>query len=423
LPDRPRVAIIAKGSRGDVQPVVALALKLQRAGVHVRVLTNYGTEGFVRSFSVEADGYPWEADPTQDVKARTLLDVLEVVCPSWATGEESRTIFRKVIQFAPGMVLYKRFNVFEGLAIQERLSIMAVEYGFCPDTAVLPEGVDGAEFRLRLVSRKRRFFDTQMLQQLTLEDIRRRPFLLALSEHVAEPEPGAKMTGFWLLGQRYETQLFQLGSQLFGGDQRRQLEDFLARGPPPVCIGWGSMFAVSRSFMGLLAVRALSMAEVRGVILGGDAALDPHVLRGSHDSAHLQEYAKRHVLWLQSAPHEWLMPRCSVTVHHGGCGTTAAALRAGRPTIVTPVGFDQFYWGRQVERKGVGILTVQLARLTAAALADALRRCRSAKIIKEAAALGCRLRAEDGTAVALEWLRAEARWGHRGGPLSQAAGS
>merc|ERR1712045_888582 len=97
----------------------------------------------------------------------------------------------------------------------------------------------------------------------------------------------------------------------------------------------------SNEFMAELAVDTLKRLGKPGVILGSYTNVNSKALNNSS----LKAYADHCVLWSKWAPHEWLMPRCSLIVHHGGCGTTAASLRAGKPVVVTPVAHDQFYWG------------------------------------------------------------------------------
>merc|ERR1719309_439445 len=82
-----------------------------------------------------------------------------------------------------------------------------------------------------------------------------------------------------------------------------------------------------------------------------------------------------HVLFVQSAPHEWLFPRCAVTVHHGGAGTTAAALRAGVPTVITPCGLDQPGIARRVQASGCGLALEHFPKVTPETLATALSQC------------------------------------------------
>merc|ERR1712039_561752 len=89
-------------------------------------------------------------------------------------------------------------------------------------------------------------------------------------------------------------------------------------------------------------------------------------------SAGLQRYADENILFLDQAPHEWLFPRCACTVHHGGAGTTAAALRAGVPTIVVPLGYDQPIHGEWVAKLGVGVHTRNYKELEAEEFETAL---------------------------------------------------
>merc|ERR1712232_674363 len=182
---------------------------------------------------------------------------------------------------------------------------------------------------------------------------------------------GVRHSGFWVLEQQLQKNAEASSSPWFGGPQSVDLDSFLVSHEDVVYIGWGSMFVRSTEFMAAFAVQALKMAGRNGIVLGSysdigkDALLDPD----------LKAYASEHVLFLKWAPHEWLMPRCAVVVHHGGCGTTAASLRAGKPTVVTPVAFDQFYWAERVCQMGVGTSTEQLANATPDALVEALARC------------------------------------------------
>ncbi len=103
------------------------------------------------------------------------------------------------------------------------------------------------------------------------------------------------------------------------------------------------------------------------------------------------------------APHDWLFASVSAVVHHGGAGTTATGLRAGRPTIVCSFFGDQPYWGSRVAKLGVGPKPIARKDLSAARLADRIRSAVTDEGIRtRAAALGEKLRAEDGVARAVE---------------------
>lgn len=112
----------------------------------------------------------------------------------------------------------------------------------------------------------------------------------------------------------------------------------------------------------------------------------------------------RRIVTVPPLDHRELMPCFDVIVHHGGAGTVAAALRAGRPAVVIPQWFDQFYWGQSCEQLGVGV-TLPRARITAAALTDAIGTCLATKSAM-ASRIGPSISLEDGTErAALEILK------------------
>ncbi len=103
------------------------------------------------------------------------------------------------------------------------------------------------------------------------------------------------------------------------------------------------------------------------------------------------------------APHDWLFPRMAAVVHHGGAGTTAAALRAGLPSVVVPFMADQFFWGRILANRGVAPEPLPQEHLSAPTLARAIAQTLDDPTMRErAAALGALVRAEDGLGYAVE---------------------
>jgi UDP:flavonoid glycosyltransferase YjiC (YdhE family) len=110
------------------------------------------------------------------------------------------------------------------------------------------------------------------------------------------------------------------------------------------------------------------------------------------------------LLFLDSVPHDWLLPRCKAVIHHGGAGTTAASLRAGIPNIVVPFAGDQMFWGRRVEALGAGPSPVPVKRLTAARLISALARAEEEGQKGRARLVGRAIRAEDGVGEAARVL-------------------
>jgi sterol 3beta-glucosyltransferase len=217
------------------------------------------------------------------------------------------------------------------------------------------------------------------------------PVLHGYSEHVL-PRPadwpdGALVTGYWFLESDATWQ------------PPDRLRDFLAAGDPPVYVGFGSMAGADPRRLARVVAEATRRAHVRGLLAIGWGGLDAGDLPDS-------------VLAIDEAPHDWLFPRVAAAVHHGGAGTTAAALRAGRPSVICPFIGDQPFWGRRVRALGAGSDPIPQKRLTAENLAAAIREVTTNPAIgRRSRELGERIRGEDGVANAVSALRsALARW-------------
>lgn len=141
----------------------------------------------------------------------------------------------------------------------------------------------------------------------------------------------------------------------------KDIADFLAAGSPPICIGFGSMTPTDpeRQFA-LLINAALELGE-RVVVLSGWSKT------GSFPASDRTLFAKE-------CPHDWLFPKVKAVVHHGGAGTTAAALRSGRPSWIVPHSIsDQPFWGRRVHQLGCGPAPVDHKSLSAENVRSSLR--------------------------------------------------
>jgi len=180
-----------------------------------------------------------------------------------------------------------------------------------------------------------------------------------------------------------------------------ELSNFLADGPPPVYVGFGSMkgnpdFCRKLSTM---AIVALEKANLRGILLGGWAGLTAQVLdTTTAEGQRLSSYASTHILELPSCPHTWLFPRCSAVIHHGGAGTTSAGLFAGKPTIICAVSSDQPWHGSLVAKKMLGGYAGPIGKVTGESLGALLVKVLADQSIAESVAqMEARLAAEDGT--------------------------
>jgi sterol 3beta-glucosyltransferase len=159
---------------------------------------------------------------------------------------------------------------------------------------------------------------------------------------------------------------------------------FLAAGSPPVYIGYGSMTGREPERMTEIALAALAKTGQRGILLTG---------WGGICAADLPESVSK----LESAPHDWLFPRMAAIVHHGGAGTSAAALRAGVPSVVVPFFGDQPFWAHRLLQLGVSPAPIPKSSLTVDKLAEAIAIAVSdATMRQRARAIGNQIRAENG---------------------------
>jgi UDP:flavonoid glycosyltransferase YjiC (YdhE family) len=211
---------------------------------------------------------------------------------------------------------------------------------------------------------------------------RRLPGVFCYSQEVlprpADWDDSQHITGYWFLDDKQDWRPPQ------------ELIDFVQAGPPPVCVGFGSMGCGQPEELAGIVVEALARSGQRGLLLTGWGGLRPGDLPDT-------------VFRVEAIPYAWLFPQMAAVVHHGGAGTTAECLRSGVPSIHIPFFADQPFWARRVYALGVGPKYVPRKRLSVKRLADAITTAvTDADIQRRAATLGRRLRAEDGIGRAVE---------------------
>ena len=215
------------------------------------------------------------------------------------------------------------------------------------------------------------------------EQIRRNGALNAWSPQLlpapVEWQLDAAPLGFWRLPES-------------GWSPPAALLDFLESGDPPIYIGFGSMVDKRSDMFGITIVEGLRKARRRGVVATGSGAVR---LSASDD-----------VFVLDQAPHHWLLPRVSAVVHHGGVGTLAAALHAGVPQVIKPFLGDQHFWARRASDLGVA---VRLGRLTPDTLAAAITTASS--LAPRARTLSRSINSDRGTEAAIARLEQIVRTG------------
>jgi len=441
-----KIVIMTHGTRGDVQPFIALASHLQSSGFHVLVLTNVNHVPMVERFGLAAKGlrYNIEEAMTTDGARQGMAegDFLKVMAScgaaefQWYNEGGIEKQFNAIKDFGPDLIITTPLEAGTALVYTHLLKLpligAALQHRW--PTSTLPTMLNEPRFHKWVAKKIMKeswkgtkgglpYFEAKLKEEFAKTDewvelatfknytldfmSPVEPQLLAMSEHFS-PRPkdwprslNVIMSGFWVVSRREQEKRMERQDSKFGGQSLLAIHDFLAKGDPPVYMGWGSMTAGSPTWMTGLAVRSLKRARLRGVILGGWAGLSSSLVEDEPDAAELKPFIEEKVLFLDSAPHEWLFPQCAVTVHHGGAGTMAAALRSGVPTVITPIIVDQFANATLVQRSGCGLALKQFNKVTEQDLGAAIARCVADKTMRaKAAALGQRLQEEDGVDIA-----------------------
>lgn len=412
------ITIIALGSRGDTQPYVALALGLQRAGHSVRLCAGDNFQEFVTGYGI--DFLPIGVDIQHFINTRipqvleSGRNIMSAIRQMSEEGTAAADIMWKNVQIAcegcdvicanilgigaaciaqqrhlpcfllHTMPLIGRTRTVAPIFLSQRwklggslnLLLHDMTEGLLKQMLRQPINQWRAAAGVPPLPRGGWRFDS--LPGLTV------PMLYAYSVAIvprpADWLPHWQATGYWFLDAPPTWQ------------PSADLVNFLEAGDPPVYIGFGSIANRRPEHVTRIVLDALKQTGQRGILATGWGGLAQIEMPDT-------------VFCADAIPHDWLFPRVSAVVHHGGAGTTAAGFRAGVPTIVVPHLGDQFYWGSHAERLGVGVRPIPHKRLTVERLADAIRQVTSNSALRQrAASLGAAIRAEDGVGTAVRLI-------------------
>lgn len=426
-----RVALLTAGTRGDVQPFVALARRLIRAGHEVTLAAPVNMESLARAhgvpfapigvdfqaFVASPEGRAMMANPLNAARLwrRTILPIVRATLDdAWAAARDVGGRGADAIVYHP--------KIFGAVDMAEKLGARAHAFGLAPfivPTTAFPSALV-AQRSLGPWLNRRSYAVTSGAMRMfagVLRAFRAEalglppgmrhdayavrgvpvPVLHAYSEHLAPraPDwpPSAHVTGFWFLDEDASGE----------PEPPAALRTFLESGAPPVYIGFGSIAGRDPRATTRAVLEAVRRSGVRAIIASGWGGL-------STDEIATAGLRPDQMCAVGEVPHGWLLPRVAAVVHHGGAGTTGAGLRAGRPTVVCPFFGDQPFWGARVAAAGVGPPPIPQRRLTAERLAAALRAvAEDGAMRRRAAELGEAMRAEDGVGRAVETIGAAAR--------------
>ncbi|MFZ5858280.1 MAG: glycosyltransferase [Chloroflexota bacterium] len=408
------ITILTYGSRGDVQPFLALAVGLQKAGHRVNLAAPHRFADFVAQHNVPFA--PLAGDPEEISKAfndagHNALKVAGAICDyvnsiavevtrgAFAACDDADLIIHSFL-FTTGAhslacqrgipdISIQTFPIFAPTRAYPPAALSSLPTGWLSyfghwlNTQVFWYGGNSGYHRKR--KRHPDVFSFDLFWPFDEKPPRRAtPLLFAVSPTVLPPAPEwtnrARVTGYFFLDSPADYQ------------PSAALTRFLEAGAPPVCVTFGSMIHRDADRIAESILDAIRITGQRAIILTG--------WDGWKGTA-----ATDDVLFLESAPHDWLLPRCKAVVHHGGAGTTAAGLRAGIPNVVIPFAGDQMFWGKRVHAIGAGPRPINVKELSATRLTSALAEVEDDALRDRARHIGRAIRSEDGVAEAIRVVK------------------
>ncbi|MCU4158592.1 glycosyltransferase [Acidiphilium sp. AL] len=418
-----RIAIFCVGTRGDIQPFIALGRGLQSHGHQVTIATSRNFETDIGRFGLGFSPLTADYDTLMRRAPEMLENGMNVIKGSrimvrhlaemashWAAeGKAAAKDAELLIGQGPATILAGSLSEALGIpVVQAQLQPMTpctdIPPMVLPPIRVpIPGPVNlGLYHALRFFmwSLVRPPVNNHLRKDLGLEPYSRlgplhgkpeahRRTLYAYSEQILprsrDWSSDAQVTGFWFLDEGKDWQ------------PPDDLAGFLASGSKPVYLGFGSMFPRDAEHITRIVIAAIRKAGCRAVLATGWGGLAPGTSPRNDD-----------IFILRQAPHDWLFPRMAAAVHHGGAGTMAAAVRAGIPSLILPFITEQAFWSVRLEQLGVAVPHMNRKTVTTDRLAAAIVRLQEPGIVAKAAALGDRNRAENGIGSA---IRQMTEWG------------
>lgn len=410
------ILLLTNGTRGDVQPLLALARGLQAAGYNLRAAAPPAFRDFVESHQLPfapVEGNPSDLMTTLDGQSALTFDGNPVrsARATWKYVQRARPIYAQMLANAwdasrDASAIVIGLPTLWGVSIAEALGVPCI--GAFPQpvqpTGDFPSLLIPSTFSLGRGYNRLSYFlaglivwlpwrgvinewrtKTLRLKPFPLSGPSPRPFghfdlrLHGFSEWVV-PRPrdwDAKtvITGYWNLPLEEYT-------------PKKELSDFLNAGEAPFYFGFGSPGLRAPDETVRIVLKAIELSHIRAVI----AMPSGSSIQG--DSAE--------VFFLrESVPHDWLFARMAGVIHHGGAGTTARRCEQAS-SLALPMAVDQFFWAKRIEELGAGPRGIPQFRLGVKNLVEKLEEMKEGKMKEAAQRLGQALRAEAGVTRAVE---------------------
>jgi len=410
-----RIAINTLGTRGDVQPYIALAIALTNAGHTVQIAAPVQFADMIQAHGLNYAALPGEFLALLDTpEGKVALAGGEGLTAGLKLLKHVRPLMRTLLDaewqangsFRPDLIVCHPKSI-ASPHIAEKLKCKCMLAsplpGFTP-TSVFPSpllpfrslgpfnrashliATRGASLLFGKLIKSWRA-ETLGLSRSRQSNVRTSATIYGYSRHVL-PVPAdwgddVLVSGYWFLDSS-------------GWSLPEALKAFLDAGDPPIYVGFGSMPGVDADRMTNTIIEALALCEKRGLLATGGGAL-----RLSDPPSHIHQ--------IDHAPHDVLLPHVAATIHHGGAGTTAASLRAGKPMTICPFFGDQPFWARRMQELGVAPAALDRKKFIVERLVSAIEAMDSKAMRDRAAALGASIRNEDGCSRAVAFIEQRLR--------------
>lgn len=404
-----RFSLITIGSRGDVQPFLALGKGLQRKGHTVQICTMDKFQSLVESEGFSYLPLAGSAELLMEKLIGEQVSFAEYFKNLRGLLNPIKEQFLSDIEAAcknADCVLYSTLGSVAYHAC-EKYRVPCFRTFFCPldPTGEFP-AMTAPRLPLGSWYNRMTFKGGDLLWANATRELlndwradmgleRIKPFHFPYREMFGKPVPTlyayssiiSPKPAEW--GDNYHLTGFWIQESPAGFTADATLSEFLSSGEKPVYIGFGS--TVGGDFDRILDVilESLQKTKQRALLSAGWRNLGNRTL-------------PKEVMQVGNVPHEWLFRQVKAVSHHGGAGTTAAGIRAGVPSVIVPFGGDQPYWGERVYRIGIGTKPIMCKKLSVQNYSEALDTAVSNTAMQqEAARIGALLRAEDGVSNAI----------------------
>ncbi len=410
-----KITIVTLGTRGDVQPYIALALGLIRSGHDVTIAIPINFKSFVASYGLKY--YPVQVDYESFLNSKEIKNVMagsKLEAIKYAIRKVPYLLklfldssYKAIVETGAEAIIY-RPNTIGCYHTAEKLNIP------CFISTVVPILTPNKKFAypylpmhnlggpLNRLSYSliniaplfyQRIINKWRKEVLNLPPKRtytnylwlnnkRIPILYCYSKHLVPrtDEWGKEdhVTGYWFLdSEKYFT-------------PTKELTEFLNKGNPPIHIGFGCMITKDPDKATKIILEALKRTKQRAIMASGWGGLK-------------KVHSPDNVFCVESIPFDWLFSKVSAVIHHGGSGTTAQGLRTGKPTLICPFTADQPFWGKIATQLGVGPKPIPIGKLNVDNLSKAINQLISdEKMRRKAEEISKRINNEDSVKNAIQ---------------------